>query len=99
MLDDEEKKDEIIDPVITDIADDFISSETPTVITIKDVILASPYYDKVNCIYKVFEQVGVNDYWTLQEAPGLIRGHICNTDIYQLVSTLSKIYEDYDKEE
>lgn len=68
-------------------------------ITIRDVILASPYFRQVNCILPVLERAGVRDYPTLQSAPVLIRGPICGIDIFQFVKTLNEIYEDYEKED
>lgn len=58
----------------------------------KDLILASSFRDKINCMLPVLENAGIKDYQTLQNAPSIL-GNFCDVDIYQFVAELNILYE------
>lgn len=53
------------------------------------VLRRTKYRDKINCLIKMFENAGIVDDETLQQAPILL-GHVCGCDIYDLVRTINE---------
>lgn len=54
----------------------------------RETIKQTRYANKVDCLLRMFEQAGIYDQVSLQNAPATL-GHVCGVDIYQLVEELN----------
>ena len=58
---------------------------------LKLIILNSPYKNSVNCILRFIENANMTSWERLQDLPAL--GHICQTDVYQLLAIINELWD------